>query len=215
MIATSLPVAGIPVLVSAALAIAGHYLHPPRPLLIFVFKPFTTILILGVALLPGTLPDDPYARAIAVGLVFSLAGDVLLMLPGRFLYGLGAFLSAHIAYIVAFHGGAQAPGFPVVALVLGAVAAAMLWYLWPTLEPPLKAPVTVYVIIIAAMTALAFGELLAHRSAPALLAAVGAILFMCSDGALALNRFRRPFRLAELVVLATYFSGQWLIASSV
>ncbi len=215
MMTTLLPVVSLLVLVSAALTIAGHYLDPPRPLLILLFKPLTTILILVVALLPGTLQSDPYARAILAGLVFSLVGDVLLVLPDRFLYGLGAFLFAQIAYIVAFRGGVQAEGFAGVVLVLGAVAAGMLWYLWPTLGPHLKVPVTVYVTMIALMAALGIGRLLAYPSAAALLAAIGALLFMFSDATLAVNRFRRPFRLAELAVLATYFAAQWLIARSV
>jgi uncharacterized membrane protein YhhN len=215
MMTTLLPVVSIPVLVSAALTVAGHYLDPPRPLLILIFKPLTTILIMVAALLPGTLQSDPYARAIVAGLAFSLVGDVLLVLPDRFLYGLGAFLLAHIAYILAFRSGAQAQGLAGVVLVLGAVAAGMLWYLWPGLSPHLKAPVTVYVMVIALMATLAVGRLLAHPSTSSLLAAVGALLFMCSDAGLAVNRFRRPFRLAELAVLATYFAAQWLIARSV
>ncbi len=212
---TLLPAVSLSVMVSAAITIGCHYLHPPHLRIIFVFKPLTTILILVAALLPGTLRTDPYARAIAAGLVFSLAGDVLLELPDRFLYGLGAFLLAHIAYIVAFHSGAQAHAIAAVMAMVGGVAAAMLWYLWPALDRALRAPVAVYVIMIGCMTALAIGRLLSQPSAPALLAAGGAMLFMCSDAMLAVNRFRRPFRLAELGVLATYFVAQLLIALSV
>ncbi len=212
---TLLPVVSISALMSAAITIGAHYLHPPRLRIILVFKPLTTILILVAALLPGTVRTDPYARAIAAGLVFSLAGDVLLQLPGRFLHGLGAFLFAQIAYIVAFHSGAQATGFAAVVAVLAGVAAGMLWYLWPALDLPLRAPVAVYVIMIECMTALAVGRLLEQPSTPTLLAAGGAILFMCSDAMLAINRFRRPFRLAELGVLATYFVAQLLIALSI
>ena len=49
----------------------------------------------------------------------------------------------------------------------------------------------------------------------ALLASLGATLFAFSDGALAWNRFRRPFRPAQAIVLGTYFSAQWLIAAVV
>ena len=38
---------------------------------------------------------------------------------------------------------------------------------------------------------------------------------MVSDGALAINRFARPFRGAQAVVLGTYFPAQMLIALSV
>ncbi len=215
MMTTLLPVVSLSVVLSAALTIRGHYLHPPRRLLIAIFKPLTTILIIAVAMLRGTFLTDLYARAILAGLVLSLIGDIFLVLPDRFLHGLGAFLIAQIAYIVAFHGGARSPAFPMVVLVLGGVAAGMLRYLWSGLSRELRGPVAVYVATIALMAALAVGRALAQLSMPAALAGLGAILFMCSDATLAVSRFRRPFRLAELVVLATYFAAQLLIALSV
>jgi uncharacterized membrane protein YhhN len=42
----------------------------------------------------------------------------------------------------------------------------------------------------------------------ALLAAGGAVLFMVSDSVLAWNRFVRPVRQVDLVVLSTYHLGQ-------
>ena len=210
-----LPILSIAALVSAGITISGHYLHPARPLLIGIFKPLTTILILTVALLPGTLGSDPYARAIAAGLFLSLIGDIFLVLPDRFIHGLAAFLLAQIAYIVAFHSGAQAPGFPLAVLVLAGVAAGMLGYLWGALDAGLRLPVSVYVIMIELMTALAIGRSMQQPSTAALLAAIGATLFMCSDAMLAINRFRRPFHWADLGVLATYFVAQLLIARSV
>ena len=82
-----LPVISLAVILSASLTIAAHYLRTPRPILIYVFKPLTTILILAVALLPGTFLTDPYVGAIGLGLLFSLFGDIWLMLPGNlFLY---------------------------------------------------------------------------------------------------------------------------------
>lgn len=212
---TLLPVISIAAMLSAGITIRAHYLHPPRLLLIGIFKPLTTILILAAALLPGTFQADPYARLIAVGLIFSIIGDVLLVLPDRFLQGLAAFLLAQIAYVVAFHSGVRAAAFPLVALVLAGVAAGMLRYLWGALDSQLKLPVTAYVIIIELMTALAIGRLLQQPSASTLLAAAGAVLFMGSDAMLAINRFRRPFHRAELWVLATYFTAQLLIALSV
>jgi uncharacterized membrane protein YhhN len=49
----------------------------------------------------------------------------------------------------------------------------------------------------------------------ALLALLGAALFTVSDGALALDRFRRAFAGAPLAILGTYYPAQWLIALSV
>jgi alkenylglycerophosphocholine/alkenylglycerophosphoethanolamine hydrolase len=49
----------------------------------------------------------------------------------------------------------------------------------------------------------------------ALLALLGATLFVLSDSALAINRFVRPFKAVHAVVLSTYYAAQWLIALSV
>jgi uncharacterized membrane protein YhhN len=54
-----------------------------------------------------------------------------------------------------------------------------------------------------------------NRNSQAGLAALGAMLFVASDSMIAINRFYGRFRLADLLILATYFVAQWLIALSV
>jgi uncharacterized membrane protein YhhN len=49
----------------------------------------------------------------------------------------------------------------------------------------------------------------------ALLAFLGAVLFLVSDSALAVNRFRGHYKSAPALILSTYFAAQWLIARSV
>jgi hypothetical protein len=48
-----------------------------------------------------------------------------------------------------------------------------------------------------------------------LLAAVGTLFFLVSDSALALNKFKKKFKSAELIILSTYYLSIWLIALSV
>ncbi len=204
------------VLLSAAVTIAAHYTRPPRWVLVRIFKPLTTILILLIALLPGTITTDPYARAIALGLLFSLAGDIFLVMPDRyFLYGLVAFLLAHGCYIWAFRAGASSAGFPWALAVLLAIGAGVLGYLWNRLSPVMKGAVGLYVIVILLMAALALGRALGEPSTGNLLAGVGALLFVASDGMLAIHRFGRPIRGEQALVLTTYFAAQLLIAISV
>ncbi|MBI4763489.1 MAG: hypothetical protein HY787_02635 [Deltaproteobacteria bacterium] len=40
-------------------------------------------------------------------------------------------------------------------------------------------------------------------------------MFIASDTALGINRFRFPFEWSTLIVLGTYFPAQWFIARSV
>jgi len=49
----------------------------------------------------------------------------------------------------------------------------------------------------------------------ALLASVGAFLFIISDTILAIDRFRGAFKLARALNLTTYFAAQLLIAGSI
>jgi uncharacterized membrane protein YhhN len=46
-------------------------------------------------------------------------------------------------------------------------------------------------------------------------AAVGAVFFVLSDSALAIDRFVTPFHAAPSVVMTTYILAQWLIAASI
>jgi uncharacterized membrane protein YhhN len=45
-------------------------------------------------------------------------------------------------------------------------------------------------------------------------AMLGALSFIASDSLLALDKFKGRFRSAQLFILATYFTAQWLIALS-
>ena len=177
---------------------------------VYLFKPLTTGLILALASMSG---EPAYRWLVCAGLVFSLAGDVFLMLPkDRFVAGLVSFLAAHLLYIAAFSLGGVTFTWTV-ALPYALYAAVLLRVLLPRVGA-LGVPVLVYALALTVMAWIA-----AERAAAGLpggwLAAVGAALFVVSDSALAVNRFVRPFRGAQALVLSTYFLAQTLIALSV
>jgi uncharacterized membrane protein YhhN len=180
----------------------------------YLFKPLTTALILFLALL-APAASAFYQYAIAAGLVFSLAGDIFLMLPAkRFVWGLASFLIAHLCYIVAFtaRAGLREPlwlGLPFLALAL--VAA---WQITPRARG-LRRPTTVYALVLITMAWRACVLWAVVGDAHALLASLGALLFILSDTTLAVNRFMRRFRYAQMVILSTYYAAQCLIAWSV
>ncbi len=85
-------------------------------------------------------------RLIALGLFFSLMGDILLMLPrDHFVQGLVSFLLAHVCYGLAFLSGASARGWGWGLLMLAATGAVLLRTLWPGLPGFLRGPVSAYV----------------------------------------------------------------------
>lgn len=183
---------------------------------LYLSKPGTMLCVIAIASLGSGSPADLYTRAILVGLLFSLAGDVWLMLPSdRFAAGLASFFVAHLCYVTAFAGPEGPRGGPLGLLLFVAAACLMLALLLPGVRGgALRAAVVTYVAAIAAMGWQATERAQDLADPGAQLAAAGALLFLCSDSALAWNRFRRPFRRAETVVLSTYFAGQWLIALS-
>lgn len=199
---------------SAALAILGAEIEALRGLL-YVFKPLTTLLILAMACrLAGGAGS--YARWIGIGLVLSTAGDIFLMLPfDGFVFGLGSFLLAHLAYLWALRqrGGWWRVRWPVV--VYAVVASCVLARLWPGLPGELKLPVVVYVIALAGMAAQAASVWREHPDTKTRVAAIGGAFFVASDALLALDRFSAPIPLASTFVLATYWIAQWCIARSV
>ena len=183
--------------------------------LLYVLKPLILVAIIASAIWARPTISSRYRLLIVAGLGWSLAGDILLMLPqDLFVQGLATFLVAHLFYITAFArtgGGLRAP---VVALAVAAYAGAMLAFLWPSLGD-LRIPVIAYVGVIGTMAWQAIARWRHLRSTDAARAAAGAVLFMVSDTALAIERFRGEFPGSFVTVISTYWVAQYLIARSV
>ncbi len=177
----------------------------------WLFKPLTMLIaiLLVTRHRAGLAPGREWLLA---ALAASLAGDVFLMFDGFFIPGLVSFLTAHLAYLGLLR--RDAPWFAhrgALAATL-CVGAAMYAFLWAGgLPAPLRAPVAVYVTVIALMAAQALGRARVQGTPAARTVAVGAMCFMLSDAVLATNRFVQPLPLAQLWVLATYYAAQWQI----
>jgi uncharacterized membrane protein YhhN len=186
---------------------------------VYVFKPLSTLLVIGVALLSLLTPGARagYTAGVLAGLILSLGGDVALMFPSAraFLIGLVLFLLAHVAYAVTFtlFNGFY-PGDLISGGVLLVLAAVVYRYLAPGLGK-MKGAVIVYILVICFMVNRAISAFFGPTFTPAqaVLMSVGAFLFWISDLILAVNRFRRPFKYHRLN-LAFYYGGQLLIALS-
>ena len=180
---------------------------------VYRFKPLTTSLLLLLAVLLTSEHGARYQLAIVIGLVCSLIGDTFLMLPrDRFVPGLASFLLAHVAYLVAFT--ADVPLGTALALPLLAAAVPLLWLLWPSLGA-LRLPVLVYAATILLMVWRAWSRSWTRLTPGSMFAAMGATLFMASDAILALDRFHRPLRQAQSLIMTSYVAAQALIALSV
>jgi len=199
--------------VSIVAAIAVHFLA--SSLLLWTLAPLATLLILAIAFANWRARKDRYSLWITIGLLFSLVGDVLLLTPDRFFtLGLSAFLLTHIAYLFAFSRDTHFPARLGVWTLYLLFAACCYFLLFSRLPAGLRIPVAVYAAFLVSMAAQAMGRSFLLRTSAARLAAIGALLFVLSDGLLALDRFYVPIRLAPLLILVPYYAAQWLIASS-
>jgi len=197
-------------IVLSGLAIVSKYISPNKLYRLFKLLPIL-LLIIWIAVF-GDYQANLYTRAILTGLCFSLIGDFLLLFPNQFKLGLFSFLTGHVWYILGFLSGNWS--FPLLStLTITILALGMILQLYPS-AGKLKIPVLVYIIVITGMGITSFGRLEALQTFPTLIGAIGASLFMISDGVLGWNKFKNPFHLAEGIILITYYSGQWLIACS-
>jgi uncharacterized membrane protein YhhN len=181
-----------------------------RPLEV-VCKPATLLALIGLALTID--PQDETVRWIFVGaLVFSLAGDVFLMLQREmFQAGVAAFAVAHLLYAAGF----VVDGQEMVGVVAGIALVGMGWFAFgrrivaavKEQSPADALPVTIYVGIISLMVITAVG------SGDAV-AIAGAWLFYISDACIAWSRFITPFPRYRLTIMATYHVGQLLLVLS-
>lgn len=182
-----------------------------RPQVERLAKPGATALLVVVAATAGS-PEPVVRVALVVAVLFGLLGDIALLGDSetRFMAGLGAFAVGHAAYVVAALGvGWSWPhaliAVPFMAVLLG-------WRFLPETAPGarraggsvLYVAVLGYAVIISAMVLTAAGS----RSA---LATVGAMAFAASDWTLGYDRFVRPVRHRDLLVMVPYHVGQALL----
>ena len=154
-----------------------------------------------------------------IGLIFSLAGDIFLMLPDeKFLAGLISFLIAHLAYIRGFTISGVAistTGFVIIFLV-GLVGFGVLMRILNGLkahhQEKLRFPVIIYATVICIMLVSALYTLLVPSPVwnlyPAILVSIGAILFFISDLTLAWNKFVHRVTHGGLLIIITYHLAQ-------
>lgn len=174
-------------------------------------KPTATLVLL-VMLWPQR---GAYSRAVRWGLAASAAGDAFLMLPqDLFLPGLASFFVAHLAYIHAFTRHSRLLPDWWVGAGFAVLGVGIITILWPGLPAGMGLPVCAYAGVLALMAAQALGRARTTPQPGAWLAAIGAMLFLFSDTALAINRFVTPLPLSPLIVLGSYYAAQACIAGS-
>ena len=165
------------------------------------------LCIAPLAVIAVRLLSQPDNWLLGGALIFSTLGDIFLDLSGFFVQGLGAFLIAHLIYVVLFARNGQRPlrltsnqVTSLVALLLYSLA--LTTWLWPELGK-LAAPVLLYICAITLMVASA----IAARFRQSWIV-WGALLFLISDSLIGIHKFKTPVLLRDHLVWATYYLGQ-------
>ncbi len=190
----------------------------------FIAKPgvILALVLWSFVVLDGR-PAEPASAWFVSGLLFSVLGDVFLMLPReRFTAGLGAFLLAHVCYTAAFasRGLSSERSLILAAALVLLVAAFLLRRLRQSLvatgQSKLWLPVVLYALVISVMLLAGLQAMVNprwQRNAAALLT-LGALLFYASDALLAWNKFVKPVPRGQLIVRILYHGGQILLTAS-
>ena len=148
----------------------------------------------------------------AAGLFFSWAGDIAL--DFAFIPGLLCFLLAHIMYLSSFF---LTPGkgvifgeraFLLIPVILFGIV--LIYIMFDDLAE-MKAPVMIYAMVILAMLASAIDRLRKVNLMSFRLVLAGAILFVISDSAIAVNKFTWDFNYSGPVIMSTYLVAQYLL----
>lgn len=154
---------------------------------------------------------------VVLALVFSWLGDVLLMFDlmnnNFFIFGLIAFLIAHIFYIVFYERITRLENLRknywlfIPVLIYYSI---LIYVLSPHLGE-MKLPVRIYGVVISYMLIQALQVARIKNKQASGMMIIGAILFIASDSILAINKFYSPFETAGIAIMATYGIAQLLI----
>lgn len=171
----------------------------------FTFKSLPVLtLAVGVWLTP---PRTRFRNLLALGLLFGAIGDFEF---GIFELTLAAFLVSHLIYIPAFLRVSRTAK-PLLAVPYFAVGVGLTVFLAEG-AGDLLIPVAIYAVVISAMGWRAAALIDEIEAAVAYPLAIGASLFIVSDGLLAINRFHSDLPAADWLIMVPYLAAQGLIA---
>lgn len=154
-------------------------------------------------------------KIMLISLIFSCFGDTFLMFQGKnpqfFLFGLGSFLVAQLAYAGVFKPlGLTNFNKRYPFIIYGFV---FIVFLLDRIPKGFMMPIVVYATAIMWMGITAAERQSNQKSYRFVL--IGAILFIISDSLIAINKFAFSIPLSGIWVMATYIAAQYLIVEGV
>ena len=174
-----------------------------------IFKPLTTLLIIALSVIIYRKQKTKYTIYISIGLLFALIGDVLLIGENYFIFGLAAFLLAHILFTIAFLSVKKFFTKPIYLAILLSIGGAYYYFLYPHLEG-YQIPVIIYLLTIVIMNWQALSLSRDKQQNNIQLLGVAALLFSFSDGVIAYDKFVEPLSYSSILILPTYWMAVFI-----
>ncbi|WP_186753465.1 lysoplasmalogenase [Echinicola salinicaeni] len=190
----------------------------------FISKPLLMISLTAYFLSATTLIKNSLLRkSVGAALILSLIGDVFLLFPEMFLYGLGAFFIAQICYIIAFKliqnhqiNLRQINFLKIFFYNLPIyIAAAIVYFLINDNLQQLKTPVVLYILAMVMMVSTARERFKRTNTQSFVQVFLGAVLFLISDSIIALDLFFQPIKNSGVLIMGTYILAQLLIVMGI
>ena len=184
------------------------------PMLVLIFKPLILLSLIALYAVSVSKRNKIYILA----LIFSFFGDVFLMFDGElfFMVGLVSFLIAHLIFIKIVVNRLQKSTFSSVVFSVAPFLILLLFLIF-FLKPYLKEllfPVIIYGITISIFGMVSMLDYLNTKSKKSLFMFIGAIIFICSDGLLAINKFYCANAIFTVLGMITYIISQYFIYRS-
>jgi uncharacterized membrane protein YhhN len=182
-----------------------------KPLLMPILILYVFVYSAGVISLPRLL--------LALALIFSWIGDVILLWQGEelyFLMGLGAFLVAQVLYAITLNKASNIKlKFELKPLIPLLLYAGLLLFALVKNSGQMAPAIVVYGICIITMLAIARLRRWATNTESYRLAFYGAFFFVISDSVLALNKFVFDIPAASFFVMGTYIVAQYYLMKGI
>jgi uncharacterized membrane protein YhhN len=185
----------------------------PLPTIEIYLKPVLLLPLIAAAIIA---PDFKNKIILIPALAFSWSGDTLLLFVSKngvfFIYGLVAFLIAHLSYIALLRKelkrGVSTIKWSIQPLIFILIYLIILLIILIPHLGGLTIPVIIYAIVISVMLYMATLLSLEWPGPSAFYLLTGAVCFVVSDSLLALNKFYHPFPLSGFWIMVAYLYAQ-------
>ncbi|MCM3757331.1 lysoplasmalogenase [Sporosarcina aquimarina] len=186
------------------------FLIPEEPVGIKIaFKLVPMMLIILYAATNTSLVTPLYKKIVLIGLAVSMVADAAIY---WFMAGLATFFFAHVFYIAAFRT-ARRQSVPLIAAI-PLILYGIFMVFWIAVPQIASGEMVLGVAIVAYMAVILLMGWEAIRTRLPLVI-IGALLFICSDSFLAINRFVTPLPGRDALVMITYYAAQVFFAASI